>query len=197
MAVSKEHPHFHDQTYTHHLTWRQWDQQEEEQPRKREPHHEEDMELELPGGGCLGTSFIELDKAGWGWTLTSFYLEGPPGETGFFRARGRRLPGSVSATSSSTNPGKRRNSVKTKQVQRSGTFMPRPKYLLFNSTCIIEKWQEKRLLSFYFVLPFLRSPTKNTGDQRSDVINTGLRPGRIWARTCCVSRNKGSQGVNC
>lgn len=64
---------------------------------------DEGIELELSGGSCLGTSFIELGKVGWGWTLASFYLDGHSEDTGFFRVRGREVPGPVFATSSLTN----------------------------------------------------------------------------------------------
>lgn len=136
---------------------------------------DEGTELEHSGGGCLEASFIELGKVGWGWALASFYLEGHSGETGFFRLRGRKVPGPVFATSSFTNHGKRRNSVKAKQDPRPGILIPRPKYLSYNFICIvIEKWQGKCLLSFYFVSPFLGSPIENTGDKGSNVMNTGL-----------------------
>lgn len=165
--------------------------------RKSNPDREcliawEGIELELSGVGCLGDSFIELDKAGWGWTLTSFYLEGHPGETDFFGVRGRSVPGPVCATSASTTLGTGRNSVKAEQVQTPGIFMPRPKYLPHNFACMIEKWQEKCLLSFYFVSPFFWSPTENTGDHTSDVINRGLslRPERMWTRTCSLCFKK-------
>ena len=65
-----------------------------------------------------------LGKAGWGWTLASFYLEGHPGETGFFRVRGKRVPRPFCATSSSTHHGIRSDSVKAEQEQRLGILVP-------------------------------------------------------------------------
>lgn len=37
-------------------------------PERRSLIVDEDTELQLPGGGYLGGSFIALGKAGWGWT---------------------------------------------------------------------------------------------------------------------------------
>lgn len=90
---------------------------------------EQGTELQLPGGGCLGGSFIALGKAGWGWMLASFYLEGHPGKTGFFRVRGKKVPRPFGATSSSTNHGRRRDSegrtgVETRRPHAQAWVLP-------------------------------------------------------------------------
>ena len=94
-------------------------------PERRSLIVDEDAELQLPGGGYLGGSFIALGKAGWGWTPASFNLEGYPGETGFFRITGKGISGPFCATSSFTNHGRGKDSVKVEERERPGIIMLR------------------------------------------------------------------------
>lgn len=127
-------------------------------PERRSLIVDEDTELQLPGGGYLGGSFIALGKAGWGWTLASFYLEGYPGETGFFRITGKGIPGPFCATSSFTNHGRGKDTVKVEEREASscsglGTI------LVSLQMDTDGKMEGKCLL----VPPILCSPTENTG----------------------------------
>ena len=97
-------------------------------PERRSLIVDEDTELQPPGGGYLGGSFIVLGKAGWGWTLASFYLEGYPGETGFLRITGKGIPGPFCAASSSTNRGRGKDSVQVEERERPGTTMLRTEH---------------------------------------------------------------------
>lgn len=124
--------------------------------------------------GCLRGSFIELGGAGRGWPPTWKGTQGRKPSSGL----AKRVPGPFHVTSSSTNHGRKRDSVKAEQEQRPGV-MPGPEHLVvYNLKCkLIEKWQGKGQCCFSF---FSESP-ENTNVQSSDVIKhrCHLRPERM------------------
>lgn len=109
----------------------------------------------LQVAGCLGGSFIELGGAGRGWPPSTWKgTQRRKPSSGLEK----RVPGPFHVTSSSTNRGRKRDSVKAEQEQRP-VVVPGPEHFLYNFKCkLIEKWQGKGQLCFSFFWIPLRTP---------------------------------------